>query len=117
MPPPDANSRSPTNRYSVWVRGLTRQDSDAKLTGLVSLNEHEGLTFAQMLGGPHIPLSMHSWRPEKAFNELSKRKSVEESGRAADKAVKHLIPATESTISAVNQVRPNWGRAFGVRAR
>ena len=42
------------------------------------------------------------------INELSKPNSVEESDRVADKGIKRLIPATESTISAMNQVRPNW---------
>jgi hypothetical protein len=42
------------------------------------------------------------------INELSKPNSVEESDRVADKAIKRLIPATESTISAMNQVLPNW---------
>lgn len=36
------------------LESLTKRDSDTKLTGLVSLNSHEGLTFAQLLGGPHF---------------------------------------------------------------
>jgi hypothetical protein len=45
------------------------------------------------------------------ISELSKPNSVEESDGVADKAIKRLIPATESTISAMNQVRPNWAWA------
>ena len=33
------------------LESVTRQHSDAKLTGLVSLNAREGLTLAQMFGG------------------------------------------------------------------
>ena len=44
----------------------TSQHSDAKLTGLVSLNAREGLTFAQTFGGYRFPPAIVSWRPENA---------------------------------------------------
>jgi hypothetical protein len=35
------------------LESLLKQDPQTKLIGLVSMNPHESLTFAQMLGGPH----------------------------------------------------------------
>lgn len=44
-----------TSRIDVQssLESLLKHDPDTKLNGLVSLNSHEGLTFAQFLGGPH----------------------------------------------------------------
>jgi hypothetical protein len=36
------------------LEGLMKENPEARLIGLVSLNSHEGLTFAQMLGGTHF---------------------------------------------------------------
>ncbi len=36
------------------LESLLKRDPQTKLVGLVSMNSHEGLTFAQMLGGQHF---------------------------------------------------------------
>jgi hypothetical protein len=40
------------------LESLLKQDPQTELVGLVSMNSHESVTFAQMLGGPHFQVDV-----------------------------------------------------------